>query len=368
MTNNPLCRWGFMSTALIGQKNWLAIKNSGNGVVSAVASRTVEKAQSFVDQCQGWQPFEDAPTAIGSYDELVTSDLIDAVYIPLPTGLRHQWVIKAAENGKHVMCEKPCAKDVKELQEMIDACSANGVQFMDGIMYMHAKRLQEIKKAIKSPDGIGKLKRIAMQFSFCSDDEFKEGNIRTNSDLEPHGCLGDLGWYTIRMALEIMDYQMPQTVSANLIEKLQRPDSPQPVPMEIECRLKFQNDVTATFYNSFITGHQQWAHISGTEGHVYVADFVLPYAGDHATFLLAKPDFSMEGCDFAMVQNRTDFKIEEAGNSAPNAQETNLYRKFADLVAGGKPDAFWPEASMKTQIILDACMQSAFSGQEVSLG
>lgn len=367
MSDTSKCRWGFMSTASIGKKNWLAIKNSGNGMVTAVASRSVEKAQQFIQQCQSLQPQPCEPVALGSYDELLASDQIDAVYIPLPTGLRHEWVIKAAENGKHVMCEKPCARDVSELKEMVDACAANNVQFMDGIMYMHSQRLKKIKEVVHGPQGIGKLKRIAMQFSFCADDEFKQGNIRTNSDLEPHGCLGDLGWYTIRMALEIMNYQMPKAVSATMLQQHHRQDSPQPVPMEIECRLNFSNDVTATFYNSFVTGHQQWLHVSGTEGHVFAQDFVLPYQGETAEFLLARPEFNVEGCDFAMIQNRQDFELQEAGNSAVNAQETNLYRNFAKGVMEGNVDPFWPDASMKTQEVLDACLTSALTGQVVEL-
>ncbi|MEL7496282.1 MAG: Gfo/Idh/MocA family oxidoreductase [Planctomycetota bacterium] len=365
MTSENVCRWGFMSTATIGQKNWLAIKNSGNGTVAAVASRSVEKAQAFIDQCQSDAPQSATPVAFGSYDELIASDAIDAVYIPLPTGLRHDWVIKAAEHGKHVMCEKPCARDVTELKAMVDACAANNVQFMDGIMYMHTDRLQKLREVLDSDQGIGKLKRIAMQFSFCSDSEFKEGNIRTNSELEPHGCLGDLGWYTIRLALFIMNYQMPVSVSATMINQFQRPDSPAAVPMELECRLKFNDDVTATFYNSFLTGHQQWAHISGTEGHIKIKDFVLPYSGKSTSFYLARPDFAVDGCDFTMVENRTDFMLDESGNSATDAQETKLFRTFANCVVEGKIDPFWPEASMKTQQILDACMKAATTGETV---
>ena len=100
-------RWGILSTAGIARKNWEAIRNSGNGTITAVASRDAAKAQQFIDECQAEVPFDEAPRAIGSYDEIVTADDVDAVYIPLPTGLRKEWVIKAANAGRHMMCEKP---------------------------------------------------------------------------------------------------------------------------------------------------------------------------------------------------------------------------------------------------------------------
>ena len=132
--NTSTCRWGILCTAGIARKNWEAIKNSGNGTIVAVASRSVEKAQTFVDECQAEVAFAQAPEAVGGYDELLARADIDAVYIPLPTGLRKEWVIKAAQAGKHVMCEKPCAINATDLAEMIAACKANNVQFMDGII------------------------------------------------------------------------------------------------------------------------------------------------------------------------------------------------------------------------------------------
>src|ERR1044071_2954397 len=106
-------RWGILSTAQIGRKNWKAIRHSGNGRIVAVASRSLENSRRFIAQCQADAPFEPAPRALGSYEELLAAADVDAVYIPLPTGLRKEWVIRAAEAGKHVLCEKPCAVSVR---------------------------------------------------------------------------------------------------------------------------------------------------------------------------------------------------------------------------------------------------------------
>ena len=105
--SDQIVRWGFLSTAGIGRKNWKGIRNSGNGIVAAVASRSEEKARIFIDECQRDTAFDLLPRAIGSYEEILADPEIDAVYIPLPTGVRTEWVVKAAEAGKHVLAEKP---------------------------------------------------------------------------------------------------------------------------------------------------------------------------------------------------------------------------------------------------------------------
>ena len=139
--SDRVCRWGILSTANIARKNWLAIRNSGNAVVTVVGSRKIEKSQQFINDCQASAPFSQMPEACGSYDELLKRDDVDAVYIPLPTGVRKEWVIKAANAGKHVLCEKPVGVSAADVVEMLAACKKNNVQFMDGVMFMHSQRL-----------------------------------------------------------------------------------------------------------------------------------------------------------------------------------------------------------------------------------
>ncbi len=92
-------RIGFLSTAGIGKKNWKAIFNSGNCVVSAVASRDRQKSHDFVARCQREYPFEKIPDALGNYDELLAAKNVDAIYVPVPTGMRKDFVISAAQQG-----------------------------------------------------------------------------------------------------------------------------------------------------------------------------------------------------------------------------------------------------------------------------
>src|SRR5262245_4392679 len=117
-----VCRWGVLGTADIARKNWKAIRVAGNATLTAVASRDAAKAHACTDECQADTPFPTPPAACGSYEELLRRPDVDAVYVPLPTGIRREWVVKAAETGKHVLCEKPCAPTAADLRVMLDAC------------------------------------------------------------------------------------------------------------------------------------------------------------------------------------------------------------------------------------------------------
>ena len=117
----PVCRWGILGTANIARKNWKAIRIAGNSTLTAVASRDAAKAQKFIDECQSDVAFPPCPPR-AAYDELLKRTDVDAVYIPLPTGIRREWVVKAAEAGKHVLCEKPCGTNAADLRAMLDAC------------------------------------------------------------------------------------------------------------------------------------------------------------------------------------------------------------------------------------------------------
>jgi len=353
------CRWGILSTAGIAKKNWRAISRSKIGTVSAVASRDVVSAQRFIDDCQGTCPFSVSPEAIGSYEALLEHKGIDAVYIPLPTGLRKEWIIAAAKHGKHILAEKPAALTAADVQEILDVCKSNKVQFMDGVMFMHSHRLQSLRDTLQGPSGIGAVKRIATQFSFNGDEEFRTKNIRSNSQYEPHGSLGDLGWYTIRMILWINQWRMPSHVTARCISTLQGEGSPKSVPMEFSAELQFDNGVSASFYCSFATQHQQWCHISGEKGSIWIDDFVLPYYGSNVGYDVIKPEFVADRCDFHMHRRAERFSVAEYDSGHSPSQEINMFDTFHDLLRRSSPDESWGRMTLQTQQVLDAVFQAA---------
>ena len=357
-----LCRWGILGTAGIARKNWLAIRNTGNGLVTAVASRDVDRAFRFIDECIRDATVDPRPHACEGYEALLARDDVDAVYIPLPTGIRKEWVIRAAEAGKHVMCEKPCAPSASDLSEMLEACATNNVQFMDGVMYMHSARLAKVREALDDGESVGRIRRIASHFSFCAPEEFLSGNIRVSSALEPQGCLGDLGWYTIRFSLFVMNYELPERVTGRILSEFGRSDSPESVPTEFSGELFFGDGVSAGFYNSFLTEHQQFATVSGSKGFLHLSDFVLPVNGSEVAFNVENSVFAARGCDFVMESHPQRIAVREYSHSHPSSQETNLFRTFGDLVLGGEPDRKWGEIALKTQRVMDACLQSAREG------
>jgi predicted dehydrogenase len=352
------CRWGFLSAAWIGIKNWQSVALSGNGEIVAVASRNKAKAQDWIDECQGHVPFATKPEAVEGYDALLTRDDIDAVYIPLPTGVRKEWIIKAAKAGKHVLSEKPCGVDVAEVEEIVAACNEAGVQFMDGVMFMHSKRLDALCETL-TDGSIGEIRRINSQFSFNAGEDFLTGNIRMHSDLEPLGCLGDLGWYNIRFNLWVMNYAMPQSVSGRILKGAARADSPDQVPMEFSGEMFYENGVNASYYCSFMTGNQQWAHICGTEGTVRLDDFVVPFYGSEVKYTVSNTESNQHVCDFNMEQHDRTVAVHEYGGSHPTSQEMGLFRNFGDLVLGGTPDPKWSEIVLKTQQVMMACIESS---------
>lgn len=161
-----ICRFGILGTATIARKNWKAIRLSDNACVTAVASRQPAKAQAFIDECSEEVP-PGGPVAAVSYEDLLKREDVDAVYIPLPTGIRAEWVQKAARAGKHVLCEKPCGSNLGEVLEMVSACKAANVQFMDGVMFMHSGRLPLVRQVLDDGTSVGNIRRITSQFSFA---------------------------------------------------------------------------------------------------------------------------------------------------------------------------------------------------------
>jgi predicted dehydrogenase len=356
--NPPKLRWGILGAAEIARKNWKAVREAGD-IIVAVASRDGERARRFIGECQGEAPFDAAPAAFGSYDQLLARADVDAVYIPLPTGVRKDWVVRAANAGKHIVCEKPCAPGVADLREMLEACRRNGVQFMDGVMFVHSRRLERMREALDDEKSVGQIKRIQSAFSFRAPEEFYATNIRAHSALEPHGSVGDLGWYCIRFALWAMKWELPRQVCGRLLAQLGRKDSPARVPTEFSGELLFDGGVSAGFYCSFVTDLEQWARVSGTAGSLRVDDFVLPFSGSELSFEVHRASFRVRGCDFDMQPETRRIAVAEPSHGRAGAQESNLFRNFAAAVRSGRLNEQWPEMALKTQQVMDACLLSA---------
>ena len=358
-------RFGILSTANIGRQNWKAIFNSGNAIVTAVASRDAARSREFIREYQREFPFAAEPVALGSYEKLIASKDVDAVYIPLPTGLRKEWVLRAAAAGKHVVCEKPCGVSFADVQEMADACRKNRVQFMDGVMFMHSPRLPRVREALDDGKSVGSIRRISSAFSFCGNDEFSHGNIRLDGRLEPAGCLGDLGWYSIRFTLWAMKWQLPHTVAGRILSASEPTGGRVSTPTEFSGELLFDGSISAGFYCSFLAAQQQWAFISGSNGWLRLPDFVHPFNSREPAFEVNRTEIRVREAGAAQKQTPIP---ESAESGHATAQNTIMFRNFANQVFSGKLNEEWPMWALRTQQVLDACHKSSLKGTSLKLG
>jgi predicted dehydrogenase len=354
-------RIGFLSAAGIGRKNWKAIFHSGNCVVTAVASRDANKSREYIDDCQCEIAFAKTPRTFGSYEELITSPEVDAVYVPMPTCLRKKWVLRAAAAGKHILCEKPCAASIAELEEMLSACKKNSVQFLDGVMFMHSPRLARVREILDDGQSVGRIRRISSAFSFYPGEDFFRDNIRTDGALEPAGCLGDLGWYSIRFALWTLNWQLPRAATGKILSQSAATGGRTPSPTEFSGELFFDDGVTVEFYSSFLTGRQQWVHVSGQKGWLRLPDFVHPLNSYEPAFEVNEK-FLTVASDVKCPPG-----VDPSLQGHATAQDARMWRNFANQIFSGKLNDDWPMWALKTQKVLDACHEAGRIGKTVEL-
>ena len=150
----PPVRWGFLGAAFIARKNWQSVLDAGNASLIAIASRDVKRAQDFIDECQAQVPHPVKPQALGSYEELLAREDIDAVYIPLPTALRKEWVIRAAQAGKHVLVEKPITENTADAHALSLLAQQKNLVLQVGHIERFNPALSALEAKLKNGKGI----------------------------------------------------------------------------------------------------------------------------------------------------------------------------------------------------------------------
>ena len=169
-----------------------AIKSAGVFELTAIASRNISKAEAFTKKFGG-EP-------LGSYEALIDRPDIDAVYIPLPTGLHADWAGKALASGKHVLLEKSLASNLSEVLDLVALAKKNNLALWENFMFEHHSQMQFITSKIN--DGtIGELRCVRAAFGFPPFPD-KE-NIRYKKALGG-GALLDAGAYTVKISQLIL--------------------------------------------------------------------------------------------------------------------------------------------------------------------
>ncbi|KAI6691163.1 hypothetical protein NL676_027991 [Syzygium grande] len=353
--SETVVKFGILGCAEIARKVGRAITLAPNATIVAVGSRSAEKAVRFAAD-NGFPP---GTRAYGSYDAVLDDPEVDAVYMPLPTSLHAKWAVLAARKKKHLLLEKPVAVNAAEFDGIVEACVANGVQFMDGTMWMHHPRTAKMKEFVSDEKAFGKLRAMHTCFTFAADPDFLENDIRVKPDLDALGALGDAGWYCIRSILLANNYELPKTVTALRGPVFNKAG----VILSCGASLYWEDGKVATFHCSFLSHLTMDITAVGTKGTLHVHDFIIPFQESEASYSVALESW------FNELVTGWVAKPAEHVVSTSLPQEALMVKEFSSLVgaikAGGSPPEMkWPIISRKTQLVIDAVKLSIERGFE----
>jgi D-xylose 1-dehydrogenase (NADP+, D-xylono-1,5-lactone-forming) len=336
-------RWGILGCAAVAAQVIIpGIQLSRNGVVAAVASRDIAKAQTFRDRFQ-------IPTAYGSYEELLADPTIEAVHIPLPNSLHKEWTIKTALNGKHVLCEKPLASNAEEAQEMVNACATNGVLLMEA--FAQRFHLQNVlAKTLIDEGRIGRVMGITAVHS--SGRPQMPNDIRLNKNLRG-GVLEDKGCYCIDTARFLLATEPVSVFAAMKI------GAESGVDERVTALIEFPDEARFYFDTSFLleTGqYQQGYEVLGASGRIAVPfgfTQVQTYRrGEIIDTIVSVTDQSGR-TEVIPIKGDHHWKLE--------------VEYFADLILNRKPLSFPGGNGLSNMKVIDAIYRSARTGSPVSL-
>jgi xylose dehydrogenase (NAD/NADP) len=334
-------RIGVLSAANIARKVVIPAIVQAEGVeLAAIGSESSRGADFFAETevvTRAGRPLREV-ARLCSYLELLADPEVDAVYIPLPNHLHAEWSMRAADAGKHVLCEKPAARTAAETERMIDHCVARGVVWMEAFMYRFHPQWQLVFERLRA-GAIGDLRTVRSVFTFTVRDP---QNIRRRPELGG-GSLYDVGAYCVNAACWTVG-RAPVAVSGRM------QPSPEGVDEEFQGVLDFGGGQTALINSSLSQPYRHEVELLGTAGRILIP---------------------------AAFVNRSDplwFDVEDAdGNrervETPGDDEYKLeVENFAACVLGGRqPEVVSHADTLDNMRTIDALYESARSGRVVEL-
>jgi len=334
---------GIVSTAAILGKVLPGLKTFTS--IVGVSSREKARAETFA---------QDHGVGVGfTHDELF-SEGVDALYIPLPSGVRNEMVSKAIDAGKHVYLEKPMAGSVEEIAGLVARAAEKGVQWMDGTMWYHSARTKAIKEKLES-GAIGKVQRMTAAFTFVAPSEewLHGGNCRTDSTLEPMGCLGDQGWYPISAILWAFEWELPEKVLSTSVV-FNRVDT------IVSCTavLFFSGGRVATFDAGCTAAYRSQYEIVGEKGRIRVDDLV---GGQGRSGRACKTPFVGSGSYVLGDAMGKDEVVQVEPSDHVNDVVKAFTSRVKEIQAGGQPDSEWPKRSLAVHTVMSAVFASCTS-------
>lgn len=239
---------GIMSTANVSRSFIEVLKGSSTIKITAVASRNLEKAQSFAEEF-------DIEKAYASYQELLDDPQLDAVYIPLPNSMHAEWVVKAAKAKKHILCEKPIALTVEDVKKMYEEAIKNNVFLMEGFPYKFQPQTILMLKMIQDGE-IGEISQIYADFGFTVDDA--ENNIRLKPELGG-GVMWDAGAYPVSIIRAITGQNPNEIIAFGKFND-------QDLDTAVAAMLRFENGITAQLNCNFDAAPHRYVRVIGSKG------------------------------------------------------------------------------------------------------
>jgi predicted dehydrogenase len=315
-------RWGILGVARINDRLIPAFRKAANAELRGLASRTLDRARAAASAAG-------IPVAYGSYEQLLQDPDIDAVYNPLPNTLHAEWTMRAADHGKHILCEKPLAADAAEAERMLAHCRQRQVRLMDGFMWPHHPRTARLRQLLD--DGaIGAVRRVTGAFTFRLE-PLDPDNIRLQAGLAG-GSVMDVGCYPVYGARWVLGDE-PLRVQA--VAEWQHG-----VDVAMNAVLEFPGGRAALFDCGFTLPLRQHLEIVGTHGTIRVEDMWLP--STQAAFLVQR-----EG-------KAADRVVLPAAD-----QIVHMIENFSRAVQERREPVPAAEQAVKTMGVLDALRQAA---------
>lgn len=247
-------KWGVLGTAGIAKGCTLpGMQLAQNCELYAIAGRNPDKVKAYQEE------FHFEKSYIG-YESLLSDPSVKAIYVPLPNSLHKEWVIKALNAGKHVLCEKPLALDSSEVKEMFDAAKKNNVFLMEAYAYLHTPYIAALKKSVKEGT-IGEIDYL--ETAFLTSGYTDNIRVRRNTG---GGALYDLGCYCTTMILSLVDSE-PEYAKAIAEFNAENVD------IFSTALLKFKNGVRASFQVGMMLGmggneRHDHLYIHGSKGSI----------------------------------------------------------------------------------------------------
>jgi D-xylose 1-dehydrogenase (NADP+, D-xylono-1,5-lactone-forming) len=324
-------RWGLLSTARINGALITGIRAAEGAQLAAVASRDGAAASAYADAFG-------IPHWFGSYDAMLASDEVDVVYVSLPNGLHVDWSVRALEAGKHVLCEKPMARRVSEVERAFAAAEAAGRLLMEALMWRYHDQTAVIERLVR--DGaIGELRSVHTEFSFGLAAD--SGDLRWSPELEG-GALMDIGSYCVS-GLRLLLGE-PSRVSCETVI-----DGPgEGVDGRASGVLRFAGDRLGSFDCAMDSAPRSRLEAVGSEGRLISTD---PWHGGAPDLVRVSPDGAHERLTVTAVD--------------PYAREVE---DLSRAIAGGSAPRLGREDALGQARVIEALYASAGSGRAVDVG